>query len=61
MFKKSSLEKQVDKVPKEVIWCKKCTISNQRPRIIFNAVGICSGCTNTENKKKSIGKKEKKN
>jgi N-acetyl sugar amidotransferase len=52
MFKRSSLEKQVDKIPKEVIWCKKCTMSNQRPRIIFNSAGICSGCINTTKKKK---------
>ena len=30
------LEKQIIKLPDEVIWCRKCAMSNQRPRIIFN-------------------------
>ena len=34
-FKKGNLEKQITKVPKEVFWCKKCVMSNQRPRIIL--------------------------
>ena len=50
-FKKSGLEKQVSKIPKKVLWCKKCVISNQRPRIIFDSSGICSGCKNQEKKK----------
>jgi hypothetical protein len=28
----------------EVKFCKKCTISNQRPRIIFDEDGVCSAC-----------------
>lgn len=52
MFKKSNLEKQIINLPPNVLWCKKCTISNQRPRIIFNDEGVCSGCLNTERKKK---------
>ncbi len=35
-YKKGNLEKQVLEIPKEVKWCKKCVISNQRPRIIFD-------------------------
>ena len=27
-----------------IIYCKKCTMSNQRPRIQFNEEGICSSC-----------------
>jgi N-acetyl sugar amidotransferase len=46
-FKKGNLEKQVLEIPKEVKWCKKCVISNQRPRITFNNEGVCSGCLNT--------------
>ena len=45
-FKKSGQEKQVSKIPKEVLWCKECVISNQRPRIIFDKNGVCSGCIN---------------
>ncbi len=52
-FKRSNLEKQVLELPKEVKWCKKCLMSNQRPRIIFDNNGICSGCINN-NYKKSI-------
>ena len=31
-------------LPKEIKFCKKCTISNQRPRITFDKNGICSAC-----------------
>tara|TARA_B100001057_G_scaffold498818_1_gene607222 strand:+ start:1529 stop:2677 length:1149 start_codon:yes stop_codon:yes gene_type:complete len=31
-------------LPKEVKFCKKCVISNQRPRIVFDKDGICSAC-----------------
>ena len=46
-----NLEKQIGKLPKKVIWCKKCLISNQRPRVTFDKNGICSGCKNAEEKK----------
>lgn len=51
-MKKSNLEKQVNLVPKNVVWCKKCVMSNQRPRIIFDKDGVCSGCKNNETKQK---------
>ncbi|MDC0357804.1 N-acetyl sugar amidotransferase [Oligoflexia bacterium] len=38
------LDKQFDELPKEVVFCKNCVVSNQRPRTIFNAEGICSAC-----------------
>ena len=31
-------------LPKQVKFCKKCAISNQRPRITFDEKGICSAC-----------------
>ena len=43
IFKKSGLEKQITKLPKKVLWCKECVISNQRPRITFDEKGVCSG------------------
>lgn len=43
-FKKSNLEKQVLQIPEKVQWCKRCVISNQRPRIVFDEEGICSAC-----------------
>lgn len=52
VFKRSNIEKQVSNLPKQVIWCKTCLMSNQRPRIIFNSKGICSGCDNAKNKRK---------
>lgn len=36
----------------EVVFCKKCTVSNQRPRITFNDDGVCSACQFSEEKKK---------
>ena len=51
-MRQSKLEQQVDLVPKEVKWCKKCLISNQRPRIIFDNDGVCSGCRNNDHKNK---------
>ena len=50
MFHKSSLEKQQSALPYEVQWCKTCTMSNQRPRIIFHDDGTCSGCKNSKDK-----------
>src|SRR3989339_23107 len=40
------------KLPSEVKFCKNCTISNQRPRIVFDENGICSACN--YNKKKNL-------
>ena len=57
---KFDLDKIYD-LPKEVKFCKKCVISNQRPRIKFSKDGICGPCEYFEYKKKSIGMKEKKN
>jgi len=35
---------------KEIIFCKKCVISNQRPRITFDDEGICNACRYWERK-----------
>ena len=56
-FKKSNLEKQINKIPKKVLWCKKCLISNQRPRIIFDKKGVCSACKHSEYKNQINWKK----
>lgn len=42
------------KLPSEVVFCKKCTISNQRPRITFDAEGVCSACRFAEYKRTQI-------
>ena len=54
----SNLERQLDKLPKEIIFCKKCVVSNQRPRIVFDKEGICSACRYFEYKKKIDFKKK---
>lgn len=38
-------------LPNEVLFCERCTISNQRPRITFTEDGICSACIFAEKKK----------
>ena len=48
-------------LPDKVVYCRKCTISNQRPRISFDENGVCSACNFAEFKKKINGIKEKKN
>lgn len=39
-------------LPNEVRFCKKCTMSNQRPRITFDSEGVCSACRFAEVKSK---------
>ncbi len=41
-------------LPTEVKFCKKCVISNQRPRIRFDKEGVCSACRFAEKKKYHI-------
>ncbi|MEO5376545.1 MAG: N-acetyl sugar amidotransferase [Magnetococcus sp. DMHC-6] len=38
-------------LPKEVRFCTRCTISNQRPRITFDKNGVCSACNYADFKK----------
>lgn len=42
------------KLPTEVRYCVRCTISNQRPRIGFDADGVCSACRYAESKRTTI-------
>ncbi len=49
MENKNALEKY--NLPREVKWCKKCVISNQRPRIVFDEEGICNACRYNERKR----------
>ena len=41
-------------LPRNVVFCKKCTISNQRPRLKFDENGVCSACSYANYKKKNI-------
>ncbi len=36
----------------DVIYCKKCLTPNSRPRVVFDAHGVCNACLNAEEKKK---------
>lgn len=38
-------------LPKKIMFCRKCTVSNQRPRISFDERGVCSACNYAEFKK----------
>lgn len=50
---KRDLIKQYN-LPSEVKFCKKCTISNQRPRITFDEQGVCSACNYAEYKRTKV-------
>jgi N-acetyl sugar amidotransferase len=39
-------------LPEKVVFCKVCTISNQRPRIRFDEHGVCSACNFAVEKQK---------
>jgi N-acetyl sugar amidotransferase len=41
-------------LPKDVLFCKLCTVSNQRPRITFDEEGICSACRFAHHKRHQI-------
>ena len=46
--------KEMYNLPDEVQYCKKCTISNHRPRITFDEHGICSACNFADFKQNKI-------
>ncbi|MBX9853819.1 MAG: N-acetyl sugar amidotransferase [Cytophagaceae bacterium] len=46
-------------LPDKVVYCKKCTVSNQRPRITFDEHGVCSACNFADYKKKHIDWKKR--
>lgn len=58
MVEKKNVLKQYN-LPEEVKFCRKCTISNQRPRITFDANGICSACQFAEYKKQHFNWEER--
>jgi N-acetyl sugar amidotransferase len=41
-------------LPLDVRFCRKCTVSNQRPRITFDAKGVCSACNYSDYKRHQI-------
>lgn len=48
-----TIDKQLAHLPTEVKYCKKCVVSNQRPRITFDEDGVCSACRFAEWKQKN--------
>ena len=53
MIKNKNVLKRYN-LPKEIRFCKKCVISNQRPRITFDQEGVCSACNFSEMKKNNF-------
>ena len=52
-YKKKNLsikDKQIAKLSKKIIFCKKCVTSSQRPRIKFDKDGVCGPCRYAEKK-----------
>jgi N-acetyl sugar amidotransferase len=49
-----SIDEQLRGQPREVKFCTRCVVSNQRPRIVFDSEGVCSACRYAEAKRKSI-------
>ena len=39
-----TLDQQLPLLPDEVVFCRNCVVSNQRPRTEFNEDGICNAC-----------------
>src|SRR3989344_2335129 len=38
------LDKQLKTQPKKVVFCTRCVLSNQRPKVTFDKNGVCSAC-----------------
>lgn len=47
------------RTPTKVVYCKRCVISNQRPRIGFDEEGVCSACRFAEQKHNVIDWKKR--
>ena len=58
MKKRNTKEKY--NLPDDVKFCKKCVISNQRPRISFDDKGVCSACRFSEHKNSGINWDERR-
>lgn len=60
MKSKKIIDRQLPNLPKEIKFCKKCIVSNQRPRIHFDEEGICGACRFAEIKEKTNWKEREK-
>jgi N-acetyl sugar amidotransferase len=54
MGKAKILDRQLPILPSEIKFCRKCVVSNQRPRISFDDEGVCGACRYAEIKKTGI-------
>lgn len=61
-YAKTTKDAQLAQLPTTIQYCKKCVISNQRPRTDFNEDGICNACKYAEKSLVvvSTGMREKK-
>ena len=58
--KNTVFEHQLPHLPEKVKFCKKCVISNQRPRIVFDEEGVCGACRWAEEKENVVDWKSRK-
>jgi len=54
MISAKILDRQLPQLPTEIRFCRRCVVSNQRPRIHFDEQGICGACRYAEVKKSGI-------
>jgi N-acetyl sugar amidotransferase len=54
MSNNKSIDAQIKYQNTTIQYCKKCVVSNQRPRIIFDSEGVCSACRYSEEKNQVI-------
>jgi N-acetyl sugar amidotransferase len=47
------------RLPSAVMFCRRCVVSNQRPRIRFDEEGVCSACHYSEYKRTRVDWKER--
>lgn len=59
MISAKILDRQLPQLPKEITFCKRCVLSNQRPRVHFDKEGICGACRFAEIKDGQIDWKER--
>ncbi|MBI2658433.1 N-acetyl sugar amidotransferase [Candidatus Woesearchaeota archaeon] len=59
MVSKKILDRQLPDLPQEIKFCRKCVVSNQRPRIILDEEGVCSACRFAYEKEHAIDWKER--
>ena len=59
IFKKKTME--LYNLPPDVKYCKRCALSNQRPRTVFDNEGICAACRFSDHKNNVIDWSKREN